>query len=194
MPRKPPGDGKVIPIKAEDREPAQPRKRSARNGTRSNAAAINTAERRADAVQLRRAGLSFTRIAETLAGKYRQPGYDRASAYRDVRTALDRIIEEPARELKAEELDRLAALQSAHWSAAMKGDVPATVTILRIMQHRAKLVGLESPIKHDVSGTGAEVTINLADPAELQQAGLELLDALTAPTKRKPADKASNGP
>lgn len=201
MPRKPPGDGdgKVIPIKATDREPkapAAPRRRTPANGRKTNAAAITVAQRRADAIGLRRAGLSFTKIAEAIAAKYNLPSYDRACAFRDVKDALDRIVEEPARELKAEELDRLAALQSAHWKNAMDGDVPATLMILRIMQHRAKLVGLESPIKHDIlSSDRPELKVDLTDPAELQRAGLDLLDELAAASapRRRAAQRTSEG-
>lgn len=201
--RKPPGGGDepgkggdVIPIKPEDR-PRRTNGGPAKAGKRTSPATVIVAERRADAIGLRRAGLSYTKIAETLAQKYHNPRYNRASAFRDIREALDRIIEEPARELKAEELDRLAALQSAHWAAAMRGDIPATLAILRIMMHRAKLVGLESPIKHDISGTDVgEVTVNLSDPAELQQAGLDLLDdiaAKAAERRRGSARKTNDG-
>jgi hypothetical protein len=41
------------------------------------------------------------------------------------------------------EMARLDALQSAVWDAAMDGDTKAVDSVLRVMAHRAKLLGLE---------------------------------------------------
>jgi len=41
------------------------------------------------------------------------------------------------------ELSRLDALQAAVWDAAMEGDTKAVDSVLKVMSHRAKLLGLE---------------------------------------------------
>lgn len=41
-----------------------------------------------------------------------------------------------------QELDRLDALQEAHWTAAMMGDPKSTECILKVMSHRAKILQL----------------------------------------------------
>jgi hypothetical protein len=41
------------------------------------------------------------------------------------------------------EMRRLDALQAAVWPAAMEGDTKAVDSVLRVMGHRAKLLGLE---------------------------------------------------
>lgn len=42
-----------------------------------------------------------------------------------------------------QELDRLDALQEAHWTAAMMGDPKSTECVLKVMNHRAKILGLD---------------------------------------------------
>lgn len=47
--------------------------------------------------------------------------------------------------MRAQEGDRLDALQAAVWADAMGGDVRAVGAVLRIMDARAKLFGLYAP-------------------------------------------------
>ncbi|MFK0045525.1 hypothetical protein ACIQU4_15630 [Streptomyces sp. NPDC090741] len=106
-----------------------------------------TAERRAKAIRMKINGHSYTEIAEQL-------GYSsRGSASSDVRRALEKhVIEEGLaveawREL---ELARLDILQKAIWNKAMDGDPRAIETALKILDRRAKLLGLDSAIKLEV--------------------------------------------
>jgi uncharacterized protein YicC (UPF0701 family) len=43
------------------------------------------------------------------------------------------------------ELDRLDRLQRAAWATAMQGNPKAILSILKIMERRAKLIGLDAP-------------------------------------------------
>lgn len=43
----------------------------------------------------------------------------------------------------------------ALWPAAMQGDVTAVTGLLRIMERRAKLLGLDAPVKTDAKVEGA---------------------------------------
>ena len=92
-------------------------------------------------LELRRVGLTWTRIAEEV-------GYaDHTGAYAAYKRAIKRTMQQPADELREQELDRLDRLQVAVWPAAMKGDTRAVLTIVRLMERRAKLTGLDMPIK-----------------------------------------------
>jgi hypothetical protein len=98
-------------------------------------------DREIQVLELRRAGWTWTRIAE-------QVGYaDHTGAYAAYKRAIKRVMEQPVEELRTQELDRLDRLQVAAWQAAVKGDTKAILTILRIMERRAKLIGLDKPIK-----------------------------------------------
>ena len=65
----------------------------------------------------------------------------KAQAARDIDTALAEITSEPARELLKLELRRLDELMAAHYTNALAGDVTAANAILRVMAHRAVLMG-----------------------------------------------------
>jgi AraC-like DNA-binding protein len=92
-------------------------------------------------LELRRVGLTWVRIAEEV-------GYaDHTGAYAAYKRAIKRTMQQPADELRSQELDRIDRLQVAIWPAAMKGDTRAVLTIVRLMERRAKLTGLDMPIK-----------------------------------------------
>lgn len=92
-------------------------------------------------LELRRVGLTWQRIAEEV-------GYaDHTGAYAAYKRAIKRTMQQPADELRAQELDRIDRLQVAIWPNAMKGDTRAILTIVRLMERRAKLTGLDMPIK-----------------------------------------------
>jgi hypothetical protein len=92
-------------------------------------------------LELRRAGFTWQRIAE-------QTGYaDHTGAYAAYKRAIRRTQQQPADELREQEIDRIDRLQLAIWEDAMGGDTKAVLTIVRLMEMRAKLLGLDMPIK-----------------------------------------------
>jgi len=92
-------------------------------------------------LELRRAGLTWQRIAE-------ETGYaDHTGAYAAYKRAIKRTMQQPADELREAELDRIDRLQLALWPKAMKGDNASVNTIVRLMERRARLLGLDLPIK-----------------------------------------------
>jgi hypothetical protein len=98
-------------------------------------------DREIKVMELRRAGLTFDRIAE-------QTGYaDPTGAYAAYKRAIKRTMQQPADELRTQELDTINRLQLAAWPNALKGDTKAILTIVRLMERRAKLLGLDMPIK-----------------------------------------------
>lgn len=98
-------------------------------------------DREVKVLELRRAGLTWQRIAEEV-------GYaDHTGAYAAYKRAIKRTQQQPADELREQELDRIDRLQLALWPKAMKGDNASVNTIVRLMERRARLLGLDTPIK-----------------------------------------------
>ena len=98
-------------------------------------------DRELKVLELRRAGLTWQRIAE-------QVGYaDHSGAYLAYKRAIKRTQQQPADELRTQELDRIDRLQLAAWPKAMQGDTQSINTICRLMERRARLLGLDMPVK-----------------------------------------------
>jgi hypothetical protein len=92
-------------------------------------------------LDLRRAGFTFMRIAEEV-------GYRQASgAQRAYKRIMDRDKPQAPDEHRWQELDRLDRMQVALWPRAMKGDDRAINTIIRLMERRASLIGIDAPTK-----------------------------------------------
>jgi len=97
-------------------------------------------ERRA--LALRTTGLCYARIAEAM-------GLSESGARMCVVRAIGRLeaeVSEAASEVKRLELERLDRMQTALWAKAAKGDTKAIDSSLRVMERRARLVGLDAPI------------------------------------------------
>jgi hypothetical protein len=95
----------------------------------------------AKVLDLRRAGFTFQRIAEEV-------GYNQASgAQRAYNRIMARNIPQAPEEHRQQELDRLDRMQVALWPRAMKGDDKAINTIIRLMERRARLVGIDAPTR-----------------------------------------------
>jgi len=92
-------------------------------------------------LDLRRAGFTFQRIAEEVG--YATP----SGAQRALERIMSRNIPMAPEEFRWQELDRLDRMQVALWPRAMKGDDRAIGTIVRLMERRAKLVGIDAPTK-----------------------------------------------
>ena len=109
-------------------------------------------------LELRRAGLTWQRIAEEV-------GYaDHTGAYAAYKRAIKRTMQQPADELRDAELDRIDRLQLAAWPKAMKGDERSILVIVRLMERRAKLLGLDAPtrIQQDVTTWTGDESIDRA--------------------------------
>ena len=95
-------------------------------------------EKRRQALELRKAGVEYERIAQQL-------GYNSKQAvYWAVKAALKDITREPAQEVKDLELSRLDAALLAIWNKVRSGDLFAIDRFLRIQHQRAQLLGLYS--------------------------------------------------
>lgn len=135
-------------------------------------------ERAQAAVALRLKGETYGEIGKAL-------GISAPSAYRAVARSLKRVIaktSEDADELRTLELQRLDKLLLALWPRASKGNDAAVDRVLRVMERRAKLKGLDAPVQ--VSGPGGG-PIEMADVSERSdeervRAASTLIEALRA--------------
>ena len=99
-------------------------------------------------LELRRAGATYADIANTVGYATAQGAY---LAYgRALKRTLNKAGSEEAREM---ELDRLDRLQIVYWEKAVKGEYHALDRVLKIMEHRAKYLGLYAPARMQVEAT-----------------------------------------
>lgn len=124
-------------------------------------------ERQTRALDLRRKGYTYSEIAAEM-------GYtSKATAYRVVAKGLRKMIQEPAEDVLKLELDRLDALLKELWKRKDQTDV--VDRILRVMDRRAKYLGLDAPAKSELTGAnGGAIQLDDATAlraiAELQNA------------------------
>lgn len=105
---------------------------------------VKAYERQKEALSLRLVGLSYDAIAERL-------GFaNRSGAFRAVQAALKKTLQEPADELRTLELERLDSMLLPMMAQAKKGNQGAVDRVLRIMERRAKLLGLDAPTKQEI--------------------------------------------
>lgn len=130
---------------------------------------INTAERRTLVFELRKAGMTYRQIAEAvrnqLGSDVLPKGWDERYAYKDVKRVTDRLARHlalQAEELRELELARLDEMQSGLWACARSGDVKAVGAIIRIMQRRARLQGLDQDrLDVDLTSAGEKIEVKI---------------------------------
>ena len=109
---------------------------------------IKTTEKTLKALELRKRGMNYTQIGKKL-------GCSRSTACRYVLSELENLADkcrEEAAHVRDLELQRLDALYLKAWEAVEGGDLPAIDRCLRIMERRAKLLGLDAAEKIEHSG------------------------------------------
>jgi hypothetical protein len=116
------------------------------------------AERQLQVLRMRATGATYDDIAKALGLG------NRGVAHRIMQKALKDVIKEPVQEVVQLELARLDRLLAAIWGPAIgvvqinglttnvPPDLFALDRVLSIMQRRAKLLGLDAPIKKQISG------------------------------------------
>jgi hypothetical protein len=102
---------------------------------------LASAERQRKALELRAIGMTYEAIADQVGYKSRQAAFDA------IDRALKKMLREPAEQARNLDLKRLDAMTLALWSQARQGNQGAIDRLLRIMERRAKLLGLDAPTK-----------------------------------------------
>lgn len=142
--------------------------------TKRRKAAIEQVEipqRHLTALELRKMGLSYRKIAEKL-------GVSHVQIYNDIKSELASLSDlntgatEELRQLELERLDRIIAALD-HW--VQSGNTQAAIALLKAMDTRAKLLGLYKPteIKIDI-----QVLLKLQIAAD--RAGVDLSEVFEA--------------
>ena len=105
---------------------------------------VQALDRTSRALELRKSGATFAHIANEL-------GYaNESGAYKAVMRALKKTLQEPADEVRTLEVERLDSLLNGLWQRRHVPEI--TDRILRIMERRAKLLGLDAPTRTEVTG------------------------------------------
>jgi hypothetical protein len=119
--------------------------------------------REQEVVKLRRGGLTWDLIGERV-------GLTPSGAYNAYERALRRVILEDVNAIRQIETERLDLAQSAIWGKVLQGDNVSIGNLLRIMERRAKLLGLDQPLRqqvevisYDGNGVRAELERILAE-------------------------------
>jgi len=116
--------------------------------SKNSARRTQAAARTRKALDLRIAGATYERIASAL-------GISKSAAHKAVARGMNSIRannESTAQELRDLEVARLDRMLVGLWNGARNGDAQAVDRVLRIMERRAKLLGLDSPASLEVSG------------------------------------------
>lgn len=114
---------------------------------------IQGRERQTQALELRKAGVSYQKIADSV-------GYKTADAARKaVRAAIDRLAIEPAMEVVQISLATLDELQMRVMAAFRAGDLSQADRILRIMGERHALLGVTSETFKEEAAKKAGVSL-----------------------------------
>ncbi len=115
---------------------------------------------------LRMSGAGYQQIAD--ATDYA----DASGAFRAFQRALDRLVMEAPEEARLLELVRLDRVQVETYRMAQQGQLGAVDRFLKIQERRAKYMGIDAPVEHEISGPGGgpiqitEVIIELEDDGD----------------------------
>lgn len=115
-------------------------------GERKHAAIATATERRREAFDLRKRGATYDEIGRVL-------GITRQAAYELVKRELEDIrahTQDDVETVRALELERLDRLFAGSYAAAAGGDPKALASIMKVMERRARLLGLDAPVRQDI--------------------------------------------
>lgn len=146
---------------------------------------IEIQENIAQAVELRKAGATYEQIGKSL-------GLSRSRAHQLVQEGLEVIREQikiDANLVMALELDRLDAMLLSLWKD--KKNPRVADTILRIMERKHKLQGLEAPTR--IEATGVISTVESNPYANWTTEDLIALEQLTSKYAENQEEQTSQG-
>lgn len=111
---------------------------------------IDIAERRQQAFELRKRGMSVREIADAM-------GMSAMGICKMLEVVMNQIkatTTENAQEVRRMELARLDVMLAGIWDKARQGDVYCIDRVIRIMTKRAEYLGLDSAFGIDIDATG----------------------------------------
>lgn len=129
--------------------------------------AISAQAKQLQALELRRQGQSFEEIAKAV-------GYaERGAAHRAVMAALKATLREPADAVRELELQRLDAVVASMWAGMLQGDAKAASIVLRALERRATMLGLDAP-----STSRVELDLRRVSERVAEELGLPVSEVL----------------
>src|SRR5262245_59512569 len=141
-------------------------------GQETRGESLARVERRNRVIRLRRMGLTYEQISETLGKDESNPmTVTSQQAYRLVTTYLERMAtedRESVEQLRELENLRLDSMQKSLEVKVQQGNVPAIKAALGVMERRTRLNGLDRPELKVFIGAFAHVT-DVADPATVEK-------------------------
>lgn len=105
-------------------------------------------------------GYLFGRTQEALAEEY---GISQTRISQIITEVRNTLPETDANELRRADLERLDAMLPLNIQMAVNGDKDAVSSVLKIMERRAKLLGLDAPTKQEVTGRVASYRVEGVD-------------------------------
>lgn len=102
-------------------------------------------ERQRKAIELRKAGMTYSQIGETLQ-------CDTSTAHRLVKSALDEAIDDDVDDLKRMHMARYDTMLMVTWPGVQGGDGASIDRALRVMDRQAALHGLNAPKELTING------------------------------------------
>ena len=124
----------------------------ANNGNKTSAASARKLKHQAQALELRRAGMAYAAIGQRL-------GISKSRAHALVQLGFEETrkqITSSADEVKVEELSRLDGMLMKVYPKAAKGELQAIDRVLKIAERRARLLGLDAPVRTALQGGGED--------------------------------------
>jgi hypothetical protein len=125
---------------------------------------IHTTERRLVTLAMRKAGATYIEISQRVIAQFgldKLPaGYDERYAWKDVSRELRKLcktLKEDTEEVRQMEVERLNDMLAALWPRATdqaNPDYEAVDRVLRIMNRRAAMLGLDAPQEHALYADG----------------------------------------
>lgn len=167
--------------------PDQATRRPSGGNNRTGPKKVTAAHKRAQAVELRKAGATFEEIATAL-------GYsNKGTAYRAVEQALKEAQREPALQLIELEVQRLDMMLRALWPAVVRGQLGAVDRAIRVAERRARLLGLDAAQQVQHSGPdGGPIPLSFEGMSEEEKVArlAELGAEIERRLRTQPAEKA----
>src|SRR5271169_1729447 len=127
---------------------------------------IERIKRAEQIMDLRRQGWSLERIGAELKSERNPRGINKQRVHQIITWALDKSLRENTEQVRKIELDRLDELQAAWYKKALKGDPVALDKVRALLADRARLLGLNAPLKIEKTGKDGEpMTVRVVEDA-----------------------------
>jgi hypothetical protein len=149
----------------------------------ASSARVTKKDKEQRALELRKAGASYAEIGRTM-------GIPKTNAHRLVMGGLDELVKklkEDASHVRELELERLDAIVMANWPA--RASWKNAEVILKAMERRAKLLGLDAPQKVAQTTPDGDALPPALDLSKLTDEQLAALDAIYAAGAPQPSTR-----